>query len=51
MLFDLSHLEGLEEGLSKDALVDVLLQDKFQVWDSKQLIKKIQKIDMFFFKL
>ena len=46
----LSHLEGLEEGLSKDALGDVLLQDKFQVWDSKQLIKKGKDRHVFLFE-
>jgi len=46
----LSHLEGLEEGLSKDALGDVLLQDKFQVWDSKQLIKKAKDRHVFLFE-
>lgn len=46
----LSMLEGLEEGLSKDALGDVLLQDKFQVWDSKQLIKKGKERHVFLFE-
>jgi len=46
----LSLLEGLEEGLSKDALGDVLLQDKFQVWDSKQLIKKAKDRHVFLFE-
>jgi kalirin len=47
----LSHLEGLEEeGLSKEALGDVLLQDKFQVWDSKQLIKKAKERHVFLFE-
>lgn len=46
----LSLLEGLEEGLSKDALGDVLLQDKFQVWDSKQLIKKGKDRHVFLFE-
>ncbi|CAF0832828.1 unnamed protein product [Brachionus calyciflorus] len=46
----LSLLEGLEEGLSKEALGDVLLQDKFQVWDSKQLIKKGKERHVFLFE-
>ena len=47
----LSLLEGLEEeGLSKEALGDVLLQDKFQVWDSKQLIKKGKDRHVFLFE-
>lgn len=46
----LSMLEGLEEGLSKEALGDVLLQDKFQVWDSKQLIKKGKDRHVFLFE-
>ena len=46
----LSLLEGLEEGLSKEALGDVLLQDKFQVWDSKQLIKKAKERHVFLFE-
>jgi hypothetical protein len=39
-----------EEGLSKEALGDVLLQDKFQVWDSKQLIKKAKDRHVFLFE-
>lgn len=39
-----------QEGLSKDALGDVLLQDKFQVWDSKQLIKKGKDRHVFLFE-
>lgn len=46
----LSHLEGLEEGLSREALGDVLLQDKFQVWDSKQIIKKAKDRHVFLFE-
>jgi hypothetical protein len=36
--------------LSKEALGDVLLQDKFQVWDSKQLIKKGKDRHVFLFE-
>lgn len=48
----LSLLEGLEadEGLSKETLGDVLLQDKFQVWDSRQLIKKGKDRHVFLFE-
>lgn len=47
----LSLLEGLDtDGLSKDALGDVLLQDKFLVWDSKQLIKKGKERHVFLFE-
>lgn len=46
----LAHLEGLEDGLTKDDLGDVLLQDRFQVWDSKQLIKKGKERQVFLFE-
>ena len=46
----LSLLEGLEEVISKDALGDVLHQDKFLVWDSKQLIKKGKERHVFLFE-
>ena len=36
--------------MSKEALGDVLLQDKFQVWDSKQLIKKGKDRHVFLFE-
>ena len=36
--------------MSKEALGDVLLQDKFQVWDSKQLIKKAKDRHVFLFE-
>ena len=39
-----------QEGLSKDTLGYVLLQDKFQVWDSKQLIKKVKDRHVFLFE-
>ena len=40
----------IKEGLSKEALGDVLIQDKFQVWDSKQLIKKGKDRHVFLFE-
>lgn len=47
----LSLLEGLDaDGLSKEALGDVLLQDRFFVWDSKQLIKKAKERHVFLFE-
>jgi hypothetical protein len=39
-----------KDGLAKDALGDVLLQDRFQVWDSKQLIKKGKERHVFLFE-
>ena len=36
--------------MSKDALGDVLLQDRFQVWDSKQIIKKAKERQVFLFE-
>ncbi|CAF1199006.1 unnamed protein product [Adineta steineri] len=46
----LSYLEELESGLTKEALGDVLLQNSFQIWDSKQLIKKGKERHVFLFE-
>ncbi|UJR31800.1 hypothetical protein I4U23_019277 [Adineta vaga] len=46
----LSYLDELESGLTKEALGDVLLQNSFQVWDSKQLIKKGKERHVFLFE-
>ena len=39
-----------QEGLTKEALGDVLLQERFQVWDSKKLIKKGKERQIFLFE-
>ncbi|CAF3190996.1 unnamed protein product, partial [Rotaria sp. Silwood2] len=46
----LSYLEELETGLTKEALGDVLLQNTFQIWDSKQIIKKGKERHVFLFE-
>ncbi|CAF1006794.1 unnamed protein product, partial [Didymodactylos carnosus] len=46
----LGYLEELEPGLTKEALGDVLLQNTFQIWDSKQLIKKGKERHVFLFE-
>ncbi|CAF4663111.1 unnamed protein product, partial [Rotaria sp. Silwood1] len=46
----LSYLEELESGLTKEALGDVLLQNTFQIWDSKQIIKKGKERHVFLFE-
>ncbi|CAM4784560.1 unnamed protein product [Rotaria magnacalcarata] len=46
----LSYLEELEAGLTKEALGDVLLQNTFQIWDSKQIIKKGKERHVFLFE-
>ncbi len=40
----------MKEGLTKDALGDVLLQDRFQVLDSKQIIKSRKERQVFLFE-
>ncbi len=48
--FDFSHVPfNLQENL--DALGDVLLQDTFNVWDPKALIKKGRERHIFLFEM
>ena len=45
----LSMLDGCD--LSNDALGEVVLQDSFQIWDPKQLIRKAKDRHIFLFEL
>ena len=40
----------IQSGLTKEALGDVLLQNAFQIWDSKQIIKKGKERHVFLFE-
>jgi len=45
----LSMLDGCD--LSNDTLGEVVLQDSFQIWDPKQLIRKAKDRHIFLFEL
>ena len=49
---DALHLDLLEGGdVSRETLGEVVMQDSFQVWDPKQIIRKVKERHIFLFEM